>query len=765
MKRIFIIIGVIFFSIELYAQQNIRELSWHKVSNGMPKEWYASAEAAYVAKQVITYQTEIGGWPKNMNFHKDVDSKVMERIKASGIGATFDNGATIEEMRFLAKVYECQRKSSFKESFIKGLEYIFKAQYTNGGWPQFFPVRKGKSVGYSGHITYNDGAYINVMNLLKDIIEDASCFRSLEISNQLKEKARNSFNKGLQCILDTQIKVNGNPTVWCAQHDSVTLLPAKARAYELPSFSGAESAGIVLFLMSIPHPSAEIIASIQGAVRWFESHMIKDVCYERYKDEVGERDSRLVPSPGAHLWARFYDLDTGQPYFCDRDGIKKSNLNDIGKERRGGYSWYTTGPSSVLKNYQKWSKQHNLIAFKPRILVSTDIGGSDPDDNQSMTHLLMMNDRFQIEGLVSSPSNGSGSKEEILRMIDLYAKDFQKLRKFFPALLSPDSLKTICRQGRKGISPYLGYGEPTEGSDWIVQCARRPSDLPLWILVWGTLEDVAQALHDAPDIADKIKIYWIGGPNKKWGTNSYTYIAKNFPNIWFIENNASYRGFIGNEKLEGEWQKDFYAKHVEGAGHLGKDFVNYYHGMIKMGDTPSLLYLMNGNPNDPTQPKWGGQFEHLSISPYRIYNGMTSINDTIPVYGLMELQLKLSKKTLRKDLPRKPFTLLIDKQEWDAVYIDDYAAVRYTPKAPATLHYKIISDIKELQGLEGDIVVSGLWPGNHTKETDIPLGRQWYTDMKSPDLFQGVWQGAKTISIWREQILQDWSERWAILRM
>ena len=70
-------------------------------------------------------------------------------------------------------------------------------------------------------------------------------------------------------------------------------------------------------------------------------------------------------------------------------------------------------------------------------------------------------------------------------------------------------------------------------------------------IVWGTLEDVAQALHDAPDIVSKIRVYWIGVPNKKWGANSYAYIARNFPDLWMIENNASYRGFItDNDKME-----------------------------------------------------------------------------------------------------------------------------------------------------------------------------------------------------------------------
>lgn len=169
--------------------------------------------------------------------------------------------------------------------------------------------------------------------------------------------------------------------------------------------------------------------------------------------------------------------------------------------------------------------------LKPRVLVSTDIVGTDPDDNQSMAHFLMYSNLFDTEGLVSSPSYGSGNVSEILRMIDLYKKDLPRLEKQADGFPSPEYLRSISKQGRLGAAPYCGYMTATEGSDWIVRCARKESEQPLWVLVWGGLDDVAQALHDAPDIQDKIKIYWIGGPNKKWSTNSYAYIVENFPDL------------------------------------------------------------------------------------------------------------------------------------------------------------------------------------------------------------------------------------------
>jgi len=406
----------------------------------------------------------------------------------------------------------------------------------------------------------------------------------------------------------------------------------------------------------------------------------------------------------------------------------------------------------------------NPVPQKPRVLISTDIGGTDADDNQSMTHLLMMNEQFDIEGLVSSPSFGNGSKEEILRMIDLYALDYPTLRARCPRLLAPDSLRKLCKQGRRGGAPWQGFDAPTEGSKWIAECARRDSGRPLWILAWGALEDIAQALHDAPDIVDKIRVYWIGGPNKKWGCNAYAYIASNFPDLWMIENNASYRGFIADNKDSGEWQAGYYGKHIAEAGHLGKDFINYYHGVVKMGDTPALLYMMDGDPDDPARPNWGGRFRPMKSSPYRIFQGVTDSTDTIPVYGIMELRFALPEAAKTGGRPDIPFKLLIDKQEWNGAYLDDYAAVRYSPKAPATLGYVIISDIPELNGIEGAITASGLWPGTTEAASDIALGERWFTDIPDPNAFSGQWQGCRTVGQWREEALRDWADRWEWLK-
>jgi Protein of unknown function (DUF1593)/Domain of unknown function (DUF5060) len=408
------------------------------------------------------------------------------------------------------------------------------------------------------------------------------------------------------------------------------------------------------------------------------------------------------------------------------------------------------------------------VAVKPRLLVSTDIGGTDPDDNQSMTHLLMYSHLFEVEGLVSSPSYGDGSKEEILRMIDLYEKDLPKLQKHVKNFPPPAALRAVCKQGRHGAAPYKGYATPTEGSNWIISCAKKESTRPLWVLVWGGLEDLAQALHDAPEIQKKIRVYWIGGPNKKWSANSYAYIAANFPGLWFIEANASYNGFFSDNGVpDSLHNKNYYDRYIRGAGYLGKDYKdNRYQGHIKMGDTPSLLYLMDGDPGKPARDNWGGSFEKTSYSPRLVFHRNTTLADTVPVYSVLEFHFKGPKRNIPPDSACFTMTVQaeIGEQKWDGFYLGEgNYAIRYAPKQTETLNYKITSGIPGFPGQSGQLVVDNRWPGK-PRPTNYKLGSNWYTDRKDPALFDDKWQGARTVLKWRNAVLLDWAQRWRWLQ-
>ncbi|MBL7969718.1 MAG: pectate lyase [Prolixibacteraceae bacterium] len=353
MSKITLLIFVaIAICLNIQAQKPIKELKWLSVATDMPDEWYGSEESVRVAENVLLYQRNSGGWPKNTAFHWPLTDEEKAKIKSEKDtqDAIFDNGATTTEIRFLAKMYGKTKNESYQTAIGNGLRFILKAQYENGGWPMFYPLKKG----YYMHITFNDDAHYRLLKLLKEINDRKPLFAFITDSDLLTQ-SKNAWLKGIDIILKTQIVVDGKPTVWCAQHDENTFLPAKARAYELPSFSGAESVGLLEILMEIENPSPEIIRAVRGGVEWLDAHRVKNTRWENFINAEGKKDRRIVTDPSAgDLWARFYDLETGLPYVCDRDGIKKSKLEEIGYERRNGYSWYTDAPAKLFKKYPAW---------------------------------------------------------------------------------------------------------------------------------------------------------------------------------------------------------------------------------------------------------------------------------------------------------------------------------------------------------------------------------------------------------------------------
>ncbi|PHN02432.1 nucleoside hydrolase-like domain-containing protein [Flavilitoribacter nigricans] len=398
---------------------------------------------------------------------------------------------------------------------------------------------------------------------------------------------------------------------------------------------------------------------------------------------------------------------------------------------------------------------------KPRILISSDIGGTDPDDQQSMIHLLMYADRVQLEGLVASPY-GPGRKEHFLEMIDLYDQDRERLLVHAPDLPATDSLRDIVKQGAIDGAPFAGYASPTEGSEWMITCARRSDDRPLWVLVWGGLEDLAQALHDAPDIKENIRVYWIGGPNKKWSVNAYAYIAKQHPDLWMIEANATYRGwFMYEDCPEDLTNEGFYSHHIRERGALGRAFKNYYDGNIKMGDTPSLAYVLDGDPDDPTGESWGGSFVPIDHSSRKIFNRNSTVSDTVAAYAVIEWSFPGPELEIAPD--SACFTLEISGQIWPGYYLGDgIYGVRYASKKPEICTYITSSEIPELDGLKGQFVSITPWPGKNGPD-DYQLGSNWYSDRPDPDLFLEEQQGVKTVSRHRRSFLQDWANRWSWL--
>lgn len=326
---------------------------------GMPAEWFQTAEAIRVAENLLFYQFNTGGWDKNIDMAKVLSKKEIPYLlkrKNAKRDSTIDNNATTTQILFLAKVFASTNQNRFKDGVVKGINYLLEAQYPNGGWAQYYPVNPSS---YSAHITFNDNAMINVMVLLKTVLED-DMFTFIDGDTKIKIQA--ALKKGLEIILKTQIVINGKKTAWCAQHYEDTLLPAPARSYELESISGYESIGIIRYLMSIQNPSTEVIDAVQSAIAWFDENRIEGIIVKEIAnpDLNGEQDRVVVEDPSAPpIWGRFYDLETSKPFFCNREGVKKEKFSEIEHERRMGYIYYTNAPLMLLaQEYPLWQQKY-----------------------------------------------------------------------------------------------------------------------------------------------------------------------------------------------------------------------------------------------------------------------------------------------------------------------------------------------------------------------------------------------------------------------
>ncbi|MBX3179432.1 MAG: DUF1593 domain-containing protein [Candidatus Hydrogenedentes bacterium] len=248
-----------------------------------------------------------------------------------------------------------------------------------------------------------------------------------------------------------------------------------------------------------------------------------------------------------------------------------------------------------------------LAAELPRVFVSTDIGGSDPDDFQSMVHYLVYADRFETEGLISSPPD-KGRAAHLLEAIDAYAVDYENLRTWSADYPAPDALRAVVRQG--AIDPQAGETPETlsEGAALLIERARMDDPRPLYVLVWGSITDVAQAVHAAPEIKKSIRVYAIASWNTSQDRKARDYLFNHHPDLWWIESETTFRGMYMGGNQAGEWGNvAFPAEHVAGHGALGALFMAQKRD-IKMGDTPSVLYLLHGDPADPEGEHWGGAY-------------------------------------------------------------------------------------------------------------------------------------------------------------
>jgi hypothetical protein len=390
----------------------------------------------------------------------------------------------------------------------------------------------------------------------------------------------------------------------------------------------------------------------------------------------------------------------------------------------------------------------------PRVIVTTDIGGTDPDDFQSLVHFLLYADMFDVEGIVSSPY-GPGRREHILQVLQHYEHDYANLKSHSRRYPAPGALRAITWQGAIESAGPAGFDRPTEGSRRIIASARRADTRPLYVLVWGGIDDLAQALHDAPDILPKLRVYFIGGPNKMWSVNAYDYIEQHHPGLWIIEANTTYRGWFTGGNQSGDWDNTaFVTAHLAGRGALGEFFATQLKGTIKMGDSPSVGYLLHGTRDDPSQPGWGGRFVRIWDGRKTIFDRLTTSGDTAEAFGVVEFALPVPTGMTAKNSAR----MLFDGRIPAPATIDGrLLRFRFSPRDAKVWPYVIESDVPALDGRSGQFTAAPPPP----ERVSRPSARHpnWWTDDQDPAAAEGVYPGAKSVNRWREAFLRDFAVR------
>lgn len=245
---------------------------------------------------------------------------------------------------------------------------------------------------------------------------------------------------------------------------------------------------------------------------------------------------------------------------------------------------------------------------KHRLIVTTDLGGTDPDDTQSMIHLFLCADRIDIEGLISSQvwMDDPDKTGKIAEVIEQYGEVLPRLNKHAAGYPSTEYLRSILKRGQeKSNMSDVGDGKDSPGSELIIATVdKADDDRPVWIAAWGGMNTTAQALwkvkqtrseEELNAFINKIRIYDILGQD-----DAGAWIAKTFPSITYIRNKEVY-----GWGPSAEWTKE----NIQNIAPLGKHYPNTIWAVE--GDSPSFFYVYANGLNMPEHLDyggWGGRF-------------------------------------------------------------------------------------------------------------------------------------------------------------
>jgi PelA/Pel-15E family pectate lyase len=318
---------------------------------------YKPEQVLEIAENILLYQNQDGGWAKNVDLLRvlsDEEKKTLHENLGKNGRSTLDNRNIYPQITYLSHLYVLTEKKIYRDAVLRGIEYILQEQRPSGGW-------RGWDV---DAVTFNDDVMAGTLTLLKAITEHRKPY--YWIPESVRKRAESAVARGVECILKCQIKREGQLTAWGQQHDHETFESVGARKYEFPCITAEESVGVVEFLMSIENPSDRIIEAIESAVRWLDHVRIEGIRIDtvplnepvRYQSHQITETKVVINDPQApSIWARFYDIQTDEPFFARREGKRVHSLAEVDPERRVGYAWYGPWARHLIEHsYPAWKR-------------------------------------------------------------------------------------------------------------------------------------------------------------------------------------------------------------------------------------------------------------------------------------------------------------------------------------------------------------------------------------------------------------------------
>lgn len=258
---------------------------------------------------------------------------------------------------------------------------------------------------------------------------------------------------------------------------------------------------------------------------------------------------------------------------------------------------------------------------KPRVFIFTDINidSGDPDDRQSLVHLLWYANELTIEGISPERWNAR-SVEACKQALGCYEKDYTDYHFKIQGYPTAKYLKQKIAKDNADVYSLF-------------KKAAEKEDSPLYVLIWGNMRMFNRALYEYPECAGNLRIITIGTGNmlekeiphlpKSWAKTDLAcqqynwngfgrnelFADSRFTNLWWLEINWTYNGMFSGEQPGEMFHK--LAKYGNMGQHI-KDVVKNepWAQYFRVGDTPSVLYVIDPGHdiNNPKESSWAGKF-------------------------------------------------------------------------------------------------------------------------------------------------------------